>query len=73
MKYKTLDEVWTAINNGVKVFWMHEGYEVLVTPDPVPHKDLYSHRNGNMLRVTYIQNWFGSRLVESELNNLYSL
>lgn len=70
-QFKTVDQVWEAIDKGDKVYWIHEGYEVLVVSDPVPEKNMYSHRQGKMLRVTFTENYFGSRLDEKELNNLF--
>lgn len=71
MKFKNINEVWDAIDKGHRVFWVHEGYEVLVEPDPCPDKKLSSNRGLQCLRVTYLENWFGSRLNESQLSQLF--
>lgn len=68
--FKTLAQVWQAIDKGQTLIWCHDSYEVMVWNDPVPQKDLFSHRDGKMLRVTCVSNDFGSRLTQADISCL---
>jgi hypothetical protein len=70
-KFKTVSQVWSAIDSGKKVYWIHKGYQVLVENDSYPELKLYSNRGKQMLRVTCLENWFGSRLDKTELSQLF--
>lgn len=70
-RFKTLAEIWAAIDAGRTVYWHSPTYQVLPEPDSVPHKHLYSERDGIMLRVTCLSNWFGSRLEATEIGSCY--
>jgi len=70
--FKTIEQVWQAIDEGKKVYWHHEGYQVLVDNDSCPEKKLSSNRGEKCLRVTCLRNWFGSRLDERELGQLFT-
>ncbi len=72
-EFSNIEQVWKALDEGIKVFWNNPLYEVWVVRDPVPEKELYSERNGQMLRITCAENGFGSRLDEQELNKLYTV
>lgn len=69
--YRTLQDLWNDIEAGVKVYWSNESYQVLVQNDPVSCKDMFSHKDGKMLRVTCMSNWFGSRLDKNEITSCY--
>lgn len=57
MQFKTINDVWSAINNGLIVYWSNTSYEIIV--------------DNNHLRVTRISNWFGSSLEEVDLAELF--
>ena len=70
--FKTIADVWHAIDQDIPVYWCHKGYQVLINKDSCPEKKLSSNRGSQCLRVTCIKNWFGSRLSESDLSNLFT-
>lgn len=72
-EFKSIDQVWTAIYSGQRVYWNHKGYQVLVDLDPCPSKELSSNRGVHYLRVTCLDNWFGGRLDASQLGELFAL
>lgn len=75
---KTISQVWEIIDQGKTIYWSGDAYEVVVQPDHQPERT-QSHeprrlieRNGELLEVRCMSNWFGSILHESELGSLYT-
>ena len=74
----TIEQVWKALDEGKTVYWKNEGYKVFIEDISRPGSDAgkfqiahFSHRNGKMLAVRYISNYFGSIIHESDLSNLF--
>lgn len=76
-QFKTLDQVWNAIDQGLTVYWASDAYQLTIeTVDPdyrirMGWGPTFSQRDTKALRVTCISNWFGSFLDPNELGNLY--
>ena len=70
-RFKTIKAVWKALDEGKEVFWVNSLYHVTVEPAK-PHNNLETLRNGQLLRVTCKDNYFGSLLTASELGKLYA-
>lgn len=78
-KFKTLDDIWAAIENGKTVYWQNRCYKLTVEDSqlqwrkengmPIP----WTNKNGRCLRVTCTKNYFGSLLLESEVKNLFTV
>ncbi len=72
----TVTEIYDTILSGQKVFWGHEGYQVLITQ---AHKGCeyqanhHSNVNGLLLEIRYLANWFGGLIDEEELSDVYVL
>jgi len=71
-QFSSVEDVWSALDSGQKVFWSNSSYQVVIVKDPCSDKRLFSNRGEDMLRVTCMSNWFGSRLEESELGSLFN-
>lgn len=74
LKFRSVGEVWKAIDAGLSVYWVHDGYQVLVITADLNQYTAYSYRRstGQCLRVTFIENYFGSVLCKSELKSLFA-
>ncbi len=70
-KFKTIEQVWEAVEAGQVIYWVNKSYQVIAELDSVPHENLYSQKNGRMLRVTCMSNWFGSRITPNCLDSLF--
>lgn len=75
--FKTIDQVWNAIDQGKTVCWCSDIYQITIEESNLEWRQNsgfdvpFSNRNGKCLRVTCMSNWFGSLLDKNELNNLY--
>lgn len=67
----TIDKIYEALAQGKKVYWKNTRYIVHIVEDPCPEKNLYSHRDGKMLRVTFESNYFWSRITENCLSSIF--
>lgn len=76
-QFKTIQDVWTAIDQGRTVYWSNKSYKVFVETDNEPERTqeysprLLVERNGQLLSVRCISNYFGSILHESDLGSLF--
>lgn len=70
MQFKTIEQVWNAIEQGQTVYWVNESYKLTI--ETALLENHFSNKNGKCLRVTYISNWFGSILDKSELPKLFT-
>ena len=76
-KFKNIEEVWAAIDNGNVVYWHNESYKLTVEEANLKHRielgwgPTFSQRGDEALRVTCISNWFGSFLCEKDLADLF--
>ncbi len=77
MKIKTVEQVWSLIDQGKTVCCVNDAYQLTVEDTLIDWRKRngyeipFSNRDGKCLRVTCVSNWFGSLLLESELKNLY--
>lgn len=77
-QFKSIDEVWSALDAGQTVYWGNESYKVYIEPDYLPqvtavHKGRkFSARNGQLLSVRCISNYFGSIITPQCLGNLFT-
>lgn len=70
-EFKTIKDVWTAIDQGKEVFWGNTSYHITIE-DAYPTYKGPALRGGKILRVTCISNYFGSALCESEVTSLFT-
>jgi hypothetical protein len=71
-QFKTISEVWAAIDSGKPVYWGNKGYRVLPVDHDNENSPTFTLKNGKLLRVTFTANWFGSLLQPSELGQLFT-
>ena len=69
-RYSNIQEVWSDLDQGTEIFWTHEGYKVYQTPSY--DKNHFSVKNGQILSVRYIETYWGSLIVESDIEKLFS-
>jgi hypothetical protein len=75
--FKTVTEVWAAIDAGKTVYWGNKEYRLTEEDSNLEwrlshgYEAPLSNRNGRCLRVTCTRNWFGSFLTESDINELF--
>lgn len=67
----TIDKIYELLSQGKKVYWVNKAYIVHIVDDPCPEKNMFSHRDGKMLRVTCESNYFGSRITEKCLGSVF--
>lgn len=67
----TIQEIWQAIDEGKKVFWHHDGYQVLVEKATLNEFNKNSFRDGKVLCIRYLENWFGGIIHDSELKDCF--
>lgn len=78
-KYNTIDEVWQDLEQGKTIFWTNEAYKVYIQ-DARTHecagndfdKNHFTFKNGKVLDVRYIQTFWGARMDQSDLLDLFS-
>lgn len=76
-KLNDINEVWKAIDQGKKVFWVSDAHQLTVEDSAIEWRERlgyeipFSNRDGKCLRVTRMSNWFGSLLLSNEINSLY--
>lgn len=70
-KYRTIEEVWDGIKKGKTIYWNNDGYQLTIEPYHEGNSE-FTRQGDKVLRITYIENYFGSLLEEKELGNLYS-
>lgn len=75
--FKSVNDVWLAIDRGQTVYCHNKSYKVYVESNigndetrKTPSR-MFSDRNGQLLSVRCISNYFGSVISESDLNNLF--
>lgn len=79
MKYefKTIQDVWAAVDAGLTVYWTSTSNKVFVVDNVGDEKQknvpcrLYSARNGKILDVRCISNYFGSVISPEFLSGLF--
>jgi hypothetical protein len=74
----SLDQVWTLVDQGVDVYWSSKSYKVYVEVDVMPDRTLihagrsFASRDGRILSVRCIDNYFGSIISPSDLSKLFT-
>lgn len=77
-KFKNIDQVWEALDQGKIVYWKNESYQLTIEPVQREWRERqgfgipWTTRGESCLRVTCMSNWFGSLLETNELNSLYT-
>lgn len=77
-QFKSLDQVWAAIDAGKTVYWSNKAYALTVEDSMLQWRQdngfevPFSNRDGKCLRVTRISNYFGSLLLEFEIKKLFT-
>lgn len=77
-EFKTIAQVWEAIDIGITVYWANESYELTIEPMNLEYRlsqgwaPLFSARGDKSLRVTCMNNWFGCTLIECQLSELFT-
>lgn len=77
-EFKTIGQVWAAIDAGKTVYWASDAYQLTLEPSNLEWRARckfavpFSNRGETSLRVTCTSNWFGSLLTENELGQLYT-
>lgn len=78
-QFTSINQVWAAIDAGKTVHWASTAYTLTVEDSMLDWRKQqgfevpFSNRNGQCLRVTCTENYFGSLLLESELPKLFEL
>lgn len=71
----TVKEIHTALNNGKKVYWHSEGYQVFKIPVREHYREHdtnhVTHLDGQILEIIYTSNWWGGLAHEKELKDCY--
>jgi hypothetical protein len=74
-QFETINEVWNALDEGKTVYCSNESYKITIEPT-IPNNEFqlnhFTRRGDQVLRVTCIENYFGSLLSESELGKLFT-
>lgn len=77
-QFRTIAEVWEAVDAGKRVYWSNDAYALTVEPVNREWRERngfeipFSAKGAVCLRVTCLSNWFGSLLIETELGALYT-
>lgn len=69
-KFKNINEVWTAIDQGKTIYCMNKAYKIYVESSH-PGNPSFPKRENKVLCVRCIENHFGSVLHESDLSHLF--
>ncbi len=79
-EFQNIREVWETLDQGITIYWSSTAYKLTVEdirtgrPEDKEYWNRhFSFRNGKVLRVTYISNWYGSLLNESEIKFLFTI
>jgi hypothetical protein len=70
MRFKSIKQVWQAIEQGKTVYWHNTGYALTIEPAS-KHTDSFSVKGEQCLRVTCLSNYFGSIIVPNDLKDLF--
>ena len=77
-QFKTIQDVWAALDQNETIYWHNKSYKVFIEQDLSPDRTVsykprqLIERNGQLLTIRCIKNYFGSILHESELSSLFS-
>lgn len=77
-EFKTIEDVWRAVEAGKTVYWSNKAYKIYVEKDLMPERTLeypprkLIEKNGYLLCVRCISNHFGSILHLKEIPALFT-
>ena len=71
-RYKTLKQIHDDLEKGIEIFWSNTRYKVHYV-DFEPNLNQYSLKNNKVIRVSCIDNYFGSLISESEISACFKL
>lgn len=72
--FKNIGQVWQAIDKGETIHAGNSSYKVYVEPaikDNSYQRNHFSYRNGEVLTVRCISNYFGSIIDQRDLSSLF--
>ena len=77
-QFKTIQDVWAALDQNETIYWHNKSYKVFIEQDLSP--DITASygpryrisRNGQLLTIRCIENYFGSILHENEISSLFT-
>jgi hypothetical protein len=72
---KTIQQVWELLDKGETVYWKNTSYKVYISPQIENNEyqtNNFSNRNGMILSIRCISNYFGSIIEEKELPTLFT-
>jgi hypothetical protein len=76
-QFSTVEQIHGALDQGLTVYWTNTAYKVYRTADAMPHITAkhegrqFSLRNGMLLEVRCIENYFGGILNPSDVSALF--
>lgn len=68
----TIDEIWQAIDNGNIVFCGNESYQIIPVASFYTEYSKLSYRKDSALRVTCMNNYFGSFIDKTDLSQCFT-
>lgn len=77
-QFKNVEDVWTAIDQGKTIYCSNKSYKIFIEPNIGSEENIkcearmFSSRDGFMLSVRCIENYFGSVLHKSDLFHLFT-
>ena len=69
----TIKKIWNAIKAGKTVCWQNESYEVHPVESDQNKYSSLSFKDGKALRITCVENYFGSLIEKNELSHCFIL
>ena len=69
-----IDRIWELLNKNVDVFWSNDNYKIYrstLLRDNEFQANHFSTRNGEILSIRCISNYFGEVIDEKELDSLF--
>lgn len=69
----TIVEVWDKLDKNIAVYRKNVGYKVIIEEAKSDyHRRHFTHRDGSVLAIRYVENWFGGLMYEEELDDLFT-
>ena len=74
IRLATVKAIWEKIGAGETVYWGSKAYKITVEPATGDYQaSHHTNKDNQVLRVTCISNYFGSLLVEAEIEDCFVL
>lgn len=70
-----IEQVWQAVSEGKTVYWHNKAYKVYVSDaNPLLGFQLnhFSFKDGKILSVRHIENYFGGLIEDSDLEHCFT-